>query len=33
MISKNVRQLPVVDADGKLVGMISWKEIIAKLSA
>ena len=33
MISKKRRQLPVVDADGKLVGMISWKEIIAKLSA
>lgn len=31
MNKKNVRRLPVVDKDGKMVGFVSWKELFAKV--
>lgn len=30
MMSKNIRRLPVVDSEGKMVGFLSWKELFAK---
>lgn len=31
MNKKNVRRLPVVDKDGKMVGFVSWKELFTKV--
>ncbi|MBI0582617.1 MAG: CBS domain-containing protein [Methanomassiliicoccus sp.] len=31
MNKKNVRRLPVVDKDGKMIGFVSWKELFTKL--
>lgn len=31
MNKKNVRRLPVVDADGKMIGFVSWKELFTKV--
>lgn len=30
MMSKNIRRLPVVDSEGKMVGFLSWKELFTK---
>lgn len=31
MNKKNVRRLPVVDEDGKMIGFVSWKELFTKV--
>ena len=31
MNKKNVRRLPVVDKNGKMVGFVSWKELFTKV--
>ena len=31
MTSKNIRRLPVVDSEGRMIGFLSWKELFAKL--
>jgi CBS domain-containing protein len=31
MNKKNVRRLPVVDKNGKMVGFVSWKELFVKV--
>jgi CBS domain-containing protein len=31
MNDKNVRRLPVVDKDGKMIGFVSWKELFSKV--
>jgi CBS domain-containing protein len=31
MNDKNVRRLPVVDKNGKMIGFISWRELFAKI--
>ena len=30
MTSKNIRRLPVVDSEGRMIGFLSWKELFAK---
>ena len=31
MNDKNVRRLPVVDKNGKMIGFVSWKELFSKV--
>ena len=31
MNDKNVRRLPVVDKDGKMIGFVSWKKLFSKV--